>query len=162
MGIRKINPTSPGQRGMSKSDYSEITTDKPEKSLVKRLKKNTGRNNTGRITCRHKGGGHKRLYRTIDFKRNKIGVPAVVKCTHFCFYFCLDFPVYSGFLRLSNRTEQLHFRLNGFLDRFRSGSQELSRVIPLSFLILARLDILSRSLGKGQLALGIDVDLRNA
>ena len=74
MGIRKINPTSPGQRGMSKSDYSEITTDKPEKSLVKRLKKNTGRNNTGRITCRHKGGGHKRLYRTIDFKRNKIGV----------------------------------------------------------------------------------------
>lgn len=83
MGIRKINPTSPGQRGMSKSDYSEITTDKPEKSLVKRLKKNTGRNNTGRITCRHKGGGHKRLYRTIDFKRNKIGVPAVVKTVEY-------------------------------------------------------------------------------
>ena len=83
MGIRKINPTSPGQRGMSKSDYSEITTDKPEKSLVKRLKKNTGRNNTGRITCRHKGDGHKRLYRTIDFKRNKIGVPAVVKTVEY-------------------------------------------------------------------------------
>ena len=83
MGIRKINPTSPGQRGMSKSDYSEITTDKPEKSLVKRLKKNTGRNNTGRITCRHKGGGHKRLYRTIDFKRNKIGAPAVVKTVEY-------------------------------------------------------------------------------
>ncbi len=83
MGIRKINPTSPGQRGMSKSDFVEITTDKPEKSLVKRLHKHTGRNNTGRITCRHKGGGHKRLYRTIDFKRNKCGIPAVVKTVEY-------------------------------------------------------------------------------
>lgn len=79
MAIRKINPTSPGQRGMTKSDYQEITTDKPEKSLLKPLKKNAGRNNTGRITCRHKGGGAKQTYRIIDFKREKFGIPATVK-----------------------------------------------------------------------------------
>lgn len=79
MAIRKINPTSPGQRGMTKSDYQEITTDKPEKSLLKPIKKHSGRNNTGRITCRHKGGGQKQAYRMIDFKREKFGVPATVK-----------------------------------------------------------------------------------
>lgn len=79
MAIRKINPTSPGQRGMTRSDYQEITTSTPEKSLLKPLKKQAGRNNTGRITCRHKGGGHKRSYRVIDFKREKFGVPATVK-----------------------------------------------------------------------------------
>ncbi|MDD3437458.1 MAG: 50S ribosomal protein L2 [Candidatus Gastranaerophilales bacterium] len=79
MAIRKINPTSPGQRGMTKSDYQEITTDKPEKSLLKPLKKHSGRNNTGRITCRHKGGGSKQAYRMIDFKREKFGIPATVK-----------------------------------------------------------------------------------
>ena len=79
MAIRNINPTSPGQRGMSKSDYSEITTDKAEKSLLKAQNKTAGRNNTGRITCRHKGGGHKRQYRIIDFKREKFGVPGTVK-----------------------------------------------------------------------------------
>ncbi len=78
MGIRKINPTSPGQRGMTKSDFVEITTDKPEKSLLKPMKKKSGRNNTGRITCRHKGGGAKQAYRVIDFKRNKFGVPGKV------------------------------------------------------------------------------------
>ena len=79
MAIRKINPTSPGQRGMTKCDYQEITTDKPEKSLLKPLKKHSGRNNTGRITCRHKGGGSKQAYRVIDFKRDKFGIPATVK-----------------------------------------------------------------------------------
>lgn len=79
MALRKINPTSPGQRGMTKSDYQEITTDKPEKSLLKPLKKTAGRNNTGRITCRHKGGGAKKAYRVIDFKREKFGIPATVK-----------------------------------------------------------------------------------
>lgn len=79
MAIRKINPTSPGQRGMTKSDYQELTTDTPEKSLLKPLKKKSGRNNTGRITCRHKGGGAKRAYRIIDFKREKFGIPATVK-----------------------------------------------------------------------------------
>lgn len=79
MGIRKINPTSPGQRGMSVNDFADITTDTPEKSLLQPIKKKAGRNNTGRITCRHKGGGHKQAYRIIDFKRNKIGIPATVK-----------------------------------------------------------------------------------
>lgn len=79
MAIRKINPTSPGQRGMTKSDYQEITSTTPEKSLLKPLKKKSGRNNTGRITCRHKGGGVKKAYRIIDFKREKFGIPATVK-----------------------------------------------------------------------------------
>ena len=79
MGIRKINPTSPGQRGMTKSDYSEVTVSVPEKSLLRPMRKKAGRNNTGRITCRHKGGGHKQAYRVIDFKRDKFGVPGTVK-----------------------------------------------------------------------------------
>ena len=79
MATRKINPTSPGQRGMVKSDYQEITTSTPEKSLLKPIKKTAGRNNTGRITCRHKGGGVKKAYRIIDFKRENFGVPATVK-----------------------------------------------------------------------------------
>ena len=79
MAIRKINPTSPGQRGMTKSDYQEITTMTPEKSLLTPIKKTSGRNNTGRITCRHKGGGVKQAYRIIDFKREKYGIPATVK-----------------------------------------------------------------------------------
>jgi len=78
MAIRTINPTSPGQRGMTKSDYAEITTSTPEKSLLKPLRKHAGRNNTGRITCRHKGGGVKQHYRVIDFKREKFGVPGTV------------------------------------------------------------------------------------
>ena len=79
MGIRKINPTSPGQRGMMKSDYAELTTSTPEKSLLRPMRKKAGRNNTGRITCRHKGGGHKQAYRVIDFKRDKFGIPGVVQ-----------------------------------------------------------------------------------
>ena len=83
MAIRKINPTSPGQRGMTKSDYQEITTSTPEKSLLKKISKTAGRNNTGRITCRHKGGGVKQAYRIIDFKREKFGVPATVKTVEY-------------------------------------------------------------------------------
>ena len=79
MGIRKINPTSPGQRGMMKSDYAEVTTSTPEKSLLRPMSKTAGRNNNGRITCRHMGGGHKKQYRVIDFKRNKFDIPATVK-----------------------------------------------------------------------------------
>jgi large subunit ribosomal protein L2 len=78
MGIRKYKPTSPGRRHGSVLDYSEITCTTPEKSLLRPLKKTGGRNNHGRITCRHRGGGHKRKYRIIDFKRNKDGVPAKV------------------------------------------------------------------------------------
>ena len=79
MGIKTINPTSPGQRGMTKMDFSEVTTSTPHKPLLKSKKITAGRNNTGRITCRHKGGGVKRAYRVIDFKREKFGVPATVK-----------------------------------------------------------------------------------
>jgi len=78
MPIKKFKPTSPGRRQMTVSTFEEITTDKPEKSLVEPLKKNAGRNSQGRLTVRHQGGGHKRLYRKIDFKRNKDGIPAKV------------------------------------------------------------------------------------
>jgi large subunit ribosomal protein L2 len=76
--VKKYKPTSPGRRGMSVSTFEEITRSKPEKSLVEPLQKHAGRNNQGRVTTRHRGGGHKRMYRLIDFKRNKIGVPAKV------------------------------------------------------------------------------------
>jgi large subunit ribosomal protein L2 len=78
MPVKKYKPTSPGRREMSVSTFSEITKSKPEKSLVQPLPRKAGRNNQGRITTRHQGGGHKRQYRVIDFKRNKIGVPAKV------------------------------------------------------------------------------------
>lgn len=78
MAIKKHKPTSNGQRNMSTSTFSEITTDQPEKSLLKPLTRKAGRNNQGRMTVRHQGGGHKRQYRVIDFKRNKDGVPGRV------------------------------------------------------------------------------------
>ena len=78
MPIKKYKPTTPGRRGMSSLTFEEITTNKPEKSLVVSLKSKGGRNNNGRITTRHQGGGHKRSYRLIDFKRNKDGIPAKV------------------------------------------------------------------------------------
>jgi large subunit ribosomal protein L2 len=78
MGIKKLKPTTPGTRFRSNFTFDEITKAKPEKSLVVKLKKSGGRNNHGRITARHIGGGHKRKYRVIDFKRNKPGVPAKV------------------------------------------------------------------------------------
>ena len=78
MAIRKIKPTTPGQRFMTVSAYEEITCKTPEKSLLEDLRKSGGRNNSGRITVRHRGGGAKRKYRVIDFKRNKDGIPAKV------------------------------------------------------------------------------------
>jgi large subunit ribosomal protein L2 len=78
MGIRKYKPTSPGRRHGSVLDYTEITKTKPEKALLRPLKKTGGRNNHGRITSRRRGGGNKRRYRLIDFKRDKDGVPARV------------------------------------------------------------------------------------
>ncbi len=78
MGIKKLKPNTPGTRFRSNFTFDEITKDKPEKSLTTALKKSGGRNNHGRITARHIGGGHKRKYRIIDFKRNKPGVPAKV------------------------------------------------------------------------------------
>ncbi|MDE5415762.1 MAG: 50S ribosomal protein L2 [Bacillaceae bacterium] len=78
MAIKKYKPTSAGRRGMSVLDFSEITTDKPEKSLLAPLHNKGGRNNQGKLTVRHQGGGHKRKYRIIDFKRNKDGIPGRV------------------------------------------------------------------------------------
>ena len=78
MAIRKYKPTTPGRRGASVSDFKEITRSRAEKALTKPLKKKAGRNAYGRITTRHQGGGHKRQYRTIDFRRNKDGIPAKV------------------------------------------------------------------------------------
>ena len=78
MAIKKYKPTSNGRRNMTSSDFAEITTSKPEKSLLAPLKNNAGRNNNGRITVRHQGCGHKRQYRLIDFKRNKDNVVAKV------------------------------------------------------------------------------------
>jgi large subunit ribosomal protein L2 len=75
---RKLKPTTPGQRGSSVSDFKELTRSKPQKRLTKPVKKRAGRNAYGRITTRHQGGGHKRQYRMIDFRRKKDGVPAKV------------------------------------------------------------------------------------
>lgn len=78
MAVKSFKPTSPGRRQMTVSTFEEITATEPEKSLLAPLKKKGGRNNQGRITVRHRGGGHKRLYRIIDFKRDKDGIPAKV------------------------------------------------------------------------------------
>lgn len=78
MGIKKVKPTSPGRRFQTYLTFDEITKTEPEKSLVEPLKKTGGRNNYGRVTAWHRGGGHKRLYRIIDFKRDKEGIPARV------------------------------------------------------------------------------------
>jgi large subunit ribosomal protein L2 len=79
MGIKKFNPYTPSRRHMTGSDFAEITTDTPEKSLLVSLNKSAGRNNQGKITVRHRGGGNRKKYRVIDFKRNKDGIPATVK-----------------------------------------------------------------------------------
>jgi large subunit ribosomal protein L2 len=78
MAIRKLKPNTPGTRFMSISSFEEITKTTPEKSLTATIKKSGGRNNLGRVTSRHRGGGHKRRYRVIDFKRDKNGIPAKV------------------------------------------------------------------------------------
>ena len=78
MGIKTYSPYTPSRRHMTGSDFKEITASKPEKSLVVSLKKNSGRNNQGKITVRHQGGGYKTKYRLVDFKRNKDGIPAKV------------------------------------------------------------------------------------
>jgi large subunit ribosomal protein L2 len=78
MAVRKYKPTTPGRRGASVSSFDEITRSKPERSLVTKGRNKAGRNNRGRITTRHQGGGNKRRYRLIDFRRNKDGVPAKV------------------------------------------------------------------------------------
>lgn len=78
MGVKKYNPTTPGRRFMTSPDYKEISSTRPEKSLIESISRHGGRNNTGRITMRHRGGGARKLYRIIDFKRDKVGVPGKV------------------------------------------------------------------------------------
>ncbi len=78
MGSKKIRPVTPGMRGQVSTDFKDITKKKPEKSLLQSKKSSGGRNNKGRITSRHRGGGHKQKYRVIDFKRIKDGIPARV------------------------------------------------------------------------------------
>lgn len=79
MAIKTYKPTSPGRRGMTGSTFEEITHSEPERSLLRPLRKRSGRNVQGRVTVRHRGGGHKRLYRLIDFKRDKVDIPARVR-----------------------------------------------------------------------------------
>jgi large subunit ribosomal protein L2 len=83
MAIKVYKPTSPGRRGMSVSTFEEITKHTPEKTLVSNLKKNAGRNFRGKVTVRHRGGGSKRLYRAVDFKRDKQGIPARVSAIEY-------------------------------------------------------------------------------
>ncbi len=78
MGVKKLKPTSPGRRFQTVSDFESVTKDKPEKALLEKKKRSSGRNTYGRITSRHRGGGHKQRYRIIDFRRTKDGVPAKV------------------------------------------------------------------------------------
>ncbi|MEA2000887.1 MAG: 50S ribosomal protein L2 [Actinomycetota bacterium] len=78
MGVKKLKPTSPGRRFMTVSDFDSVTKATPEKSLLAKKTRSSGRNSYGRITSRHRGGGHKRRYRIVDFRRNKDGVPATV------------------------------------------------------------------------------------
>lgn len=83
MGIRKLKPNTPGQRLRSVSDFNTITKSTPEKNLLRPHSKSGGRNGRGEMTMRYRGGGHKRRYRLIDFKRNKVGVPAVVNAIEY-------------------------------------------------------------------------------
>jgi large subunit ribosomal protein L2 len=78
MGTKRFKPVTPSRRLMSASDFAEITSDTPEKSLLKPLRSKGGRNNLGRMTVRHQGGGHKRRYRMIDFRRDKVGIPGTI------------------------------------------------------------------------------------
>lgn len=83
MGVKKYKPTSPGRRFRTVSDFSEITRSEPEKSLLERMPSTGGRNSYGRMTSRHRGGGHKRRYRVVDFRRTKDGIPATVKAIEY-------------------------------------------------------------------------------
>ncbi|MCO6565428.1 MAG: 50S ribosomal protein L2 [Apibacter sp.] len=83
MSVRKLKPITPGQRFRIVNNFEEITTSRPEKSLLRGISKSGGRNNSGKMTMRYTGGGHKKRYREIDFKRNKFGIPATVKSVEY-------------------------------------------------------------------------------
>jgi len=104
MGIRSLKPVTPGSRFATRPDFADITTDKPEKSLTTALRKSGGRNNKGRITMRRRGGGHRRRYRIIDFKRNKFDIPAKVatieydpnRSAYIALFNARQFPVFNS------------------------------------------------------------------
>ena len=118
MGIRKYKPTTPGRRGASVADFSELTRSTPEKSLLKPLPRKAGRNNAGRITTRHQGGGHKRQYRVIDFRRaDKDGVPA--KVAHIVNLGTVEHLAAT----ISKEIHPLRFRANIYLDGWKPWSE---------------------------------------
>jgi large subunit ribosomal protein L2 len=98
MGTRKIRPMTPGQRHSTQNDYAEITTDKPEKSLMEALKRSGGRNHSGKMTMRYIGGGHRKMYRIIDFKRDKVDIPGNVMSVEYD-------PNRTAFIALINYTD---------------------------------------------------------
>jgi len=83
MGVHKLRPITPSQRFIVRDDYMDITADRPEKSLLAPIKRSGGRNKSGKMTMRYIGGGHKKMYRIIDFKRDKFGVPGIVKTVEY-------------------------------------------------------------------------------
>ena len=93
MTVKSFRPYTPSRRTITVADFSEITRVTPEKSLTKGLRKHGGRNNTGMVMVRHHGGGHKRSYRTIDFKRDKFGIPARVATKAAAFLFLIAFGI---------------------------------------------------------------------
>mgnify|MGYP002583394471 CR=1 FL=1 len=126
MGIRKYNPTTPGLRGMTVSTFEEITTSTPEKSLTVTLKKHAGRNNRGKITVRHQGGGTRPKYRIIDFKRTKDGIPGTVATIEYDPNRSANIAliVYADGEKRYHRAEQIGCRT---ADRIRTGCRYRSR-----------------------------------
>ena len=133
MSVRKLKPITPGQRFRIVNDYSEVTTSKPEKSLLKPMKKSGGRNNQGRMTMRYKGGGHKRRYRVIDFKRDKYDVVGEVTSIEYD-------PNRSAFIALINYSDnekryiiaQKGMKVGQKIVSGQSVSPDIGNAMPLS------------------------------
>ena len=130
MGIRQFKPVTKRTRFRSVSDFTEITSSTPEKSLTEPLKKSGGRDNHGHISMRRRGGGHKRKYRVIDFKRNRFGVPAVVKTIEYD-------PNRSARIALVQYEDgELRFRHRGHLPLFRNYDEHGSRLTEFETLLV--------------------------
>ena len=133
MSVRKLKPITPGQRFRIVNEYSEVTTSKPEKSLLKPMKKSGGRNNQGRMTMRYKGGGHKRRYRVIDFKRDKYDVVGEVTSIEYD-------PNRSAFIALINYSDnekryiiaQKGMKVGQKIVSGQSVSPDIGNAMPLS------------------------------
>ena len=140
MSVRKLKPITPGQRFRIVNEYSEVTTSKPEKSLLKPMKKSGGRNNQGRMTMRYKGGGHKRRYRVIDFKRDKYDVVGEVASIEYD-------PNRSAFIALLNYSDnekryiiaQKGMKVGQKIVSGQSVSPDIGNAMPLSNIPLGTL-----------------------